>query len=273
LVPDRSRIAANGIAVSYRLEGPAGAPVIMLSNSFLTDYGMWDFQVPAFAAKYRVLRYDPRGHGDTQASLPPYSVDMLVADVIGLLDVLGIGQVHFLGLSMGGVVAQLLASRHPDRLLSLLLSDTACHLPPESSWNDRINLAMTKGTRAFVQPMTTRWLTPGYYERHPDAVAKLGAMIAKTSVDGAIGCAQALQKMNQSSILSGIRVPTLIVVGALDVGTPVSAAEFLRHEIVGSKLAIIEDAGHLPNIEQTETFNRIVLNFLANLSPSRRQLS
>ena len=251
--------------MSYRLEGPADAPVVMLSNSFLTDYGMWDFQVPAFAAKYRVLRYDPRGHGDTQASKPPYSMDLLVADVVGLLDALGIGQVHFLGLSMGGVIAQLLASRHPDRLLSLLLSDTACHLPPESAWNDRINLAMTKGTRAFIEPMTTRWLTPGYYERHPDVVAKLGAMIAKTSVDGAVGCAEALKKMNQSPILSGIKVPTLIVVGAGDVGTPVSAAEFLHREIKGSKLAIIAEAGHLPNIEQTEIFNRTVLDFLASL--------
>ncbi|HVA14660.1 MAG TPA: alpha/beta fold hydrolase [Stellaceae bacterium] len=264
-MPERSRIAANGIAVSYRLEGPAGAPVIMLSNSFLTDYGMWDFQVPAFTAKYRVLRYDPRGHGDTQASPPPYSVDLLVADVVGLLDALGIGRVHFLGLSMGGVVGQLMASRHPDRLLSLLLSDTACHLPPEAAWDDRIALATTKGTGAFVQPMTTRWLTPAYYERHPEIVAKLGAMIAKTSVDGAIGCAQALQKMNQSSILRGIEVPTLIIVGAHDVGTPVSAAKFLHREIEGSTLAIVDEAGHLSNIEQAETFNRIVLDFLARL--------
>ena len=264
-MPERSRISANGIDVSYRLDGPAGAPVVMLSNSFLTDYGMWDFQVHAFTAKYRVLRYDPRGHGDTQASAPPYAVDLLVADVVGLLDALGIGRVHFLGLSMGGVVGQRLASRHPERLMSLLLSDTACHLPPESAWDDRIALATSKGTGAFVQPMTTRWLTPAYYERRPEIVAKLGAMIAKTSVDGAIGCAQALKTMNQASILPGIKVPTLIVVGARDVGTPVSAAEFLHREIAGSTLAIIEEAGHLPNIEQAETFNRTVLDFLARL--------
>ena len=251
--------------MAYRLEGPADAPVIMLSNSFLTDYGMWDFQLPAFAAKYRVLRYDPRGHGDTQASPPPYTIDLLVADVVALLDALGIRRVHFLGLSMGGVIAQLLASRHPERLLSLLLSDTACHLPPATAWDDRIALATTKGTRAFVEPMTTRWLTPGYYEKHPEIVAKLGAMIAKTSVDGAVGCAEALKKMNLSSVLSGIEVPTLIVVGAGDVGTPVAAAEFLHREIKASKLTVIADAGHLPNIEQAATFNRTVLEFLASL--------
>ncbi len=190
---------------------------------------------------------------------------MLVADVIGLLDALGIARVHFLGLSMGGGVGQLLASRDPDRLLSLILSDTACHLPPESAWDDRIALATSEGTAAFVQPMTTRWLTPAYYERHAEIVAKLGAMIAKTSVDGAVGCAEALKKMNQSSILSGIKVPTLIVVGALDIGTPVPAAELLHREIEGSKLAIIAAAGHLPNIEQVDTFNRTVLDFLASL--------
>ncbi len=260
-----NRITVNGIEVSYRLDGPAGAPVIMLSNSFLTDHGMWDFQMPAFTAKYRVLRYDSRGHGDTQVSTPPYSVKLLAADAIGLLDALGITRVHFLGLSMGGVIGQLLASRHSDRLLSLILSDTASDLPPESAWDARIDLATTKGTGAFIQPMTERWLTPNYYERNPEIVAKLGTMIAKTSVDGAVGCAQALKKMNQRSILPGIKVPTLIVVGALDVGTPVSAAEFLHREIEGSKLAIIGEAGHLPNIEQTETFNRIVLDFLARL--------
>ena len=261
-----SRIAANGINVNYRLEGPAGAPVIMLSNSFLTDYGMWDFQIPAFTRRYRVLRYDARGHGETPASAGPYSMDLLVADVVALLDALDIRRVHFLGLSMGGMIAQLLASKHADRLFSLTLCDTACRLPPETIWDERINLALTKGTGAFVKPMTERWLTQAYRERHREIVDKLGAMIARTSVDGAVGCAHAIKKMDHSAILSGIAVPTLIVVGEQDFGTPVSAAEFLHREIKGSKLAIIKNAAHLPNIEQTETFDRTVLDFIASCS-------
>jgi 3-oxoadipate enol-lactonase len=263
-----SKIAANGIEMNYELAGPPGAPVVMLSNSFLTDFAMWDLQAPAFSKTYRVLRYDPRGHGNTQSSPPPYSIDLLVADAIGLLDALDIRRVHFLGLSMGGVVGQLLASRHSERLLSLLLSDTACYLPPESAWDDRIDLAMTKGTAAFVQPMTTRWLTAAYYERHPEIVSKLAAMIAKTSVDGAVGCAQALKKANLGSLLSGIKVPTLVIVGEKDIGTPVSAAQYLHQEIKGSKLVIIKDAAHLPNIEQSEAFNRTVLDFLSALRPT-----
>lgn len=258
-----SRIRANGIDMGYRLEGPAGAPVVMLSNSFLTDSGMWDLQVSAFAEKYRVLRYDARGHGDTAASPGPYSMELLVADAVALLDALGLDRVHFIGLSMGGMIAQRLAAQHPERVLSLGLSDTACHLPPESAWDERIRLALSDGAAAFVRPMTTRWLTPAYYQRHPEIVAKLAAMIEKTSVDGITGCAEAIKKMNQAAILPAITAPTLIVVGAQDVGTPVSAAEFLHRNIKGSKLVIIEESGHLPNIEQAERFNRTVLDFLA----------
>ena len=259
-----SRIAANGIEMSYRLEGAAGAPVVMFSNSFLTDYGMWDTQVPGFGARYRLLRYDARGHGDTQATDGPYSIDLLVEDAVALLDALAIERVHFVGLSMGGMIAQLVASKHPERLLSVTLSDTACRLPPASAWDERITLAQTKGTAAFMQPMTSRWLTPGYYATHPEIVAKLGTMIAKTSVAGAVGCAEAIKKMDLTAILPGIKVPTLIVVGEQDVGTPVAAAEVLHRAIPGSRLSIIANAGHLPNIEQTAAFDQLVLDFIAS---------
>lgn len=256
-------IAANGIEMSYRLEGPANAPVLMLSNSLLTDYGMWDFQVPALTQKYRLLRYDTRGHGGTQATSGPYTMELLTADVVALLDALKLQRVHFLGLSMGGMIAQRLAARHGDRLLSVSLCDTACRMPPESVWDDRIALAKAKGTSAFVQPMTERWLTAGYRERNPEVLKKMGTMIARTSVDGLVGCAHAIKKMDHLALLADIRVPTLIVVGEQDQGTPVAAAEVLHREIPHSKLVVVKQAAHLPNIEQTETFNRTVADFLA----------
>ncbi len=257
-----NRIKANGIDISYRLEGPAGAPVLMLSNSLLTDYGMWDPQVAAFTQKYQLLRYDTRGHGDTQATPGPYTIETLAADALGLLDALGIGKVHFLGLSMGGMIAQLLASRHGERLLSVSLCDTACRMPPASLWNERIDMARQKGTGAFVALMTERWLTQAYREAHPEVVEKIGAMISRTSVDGLVGCASAIRDMDQLAILSGITVPTLIVVGAEDPGTPVSAAEVLHREIAHSRLVVIEQAAHLTNFEQTLEFNRVVRGFL-----------
>ncbi len=258
-----SQIKANGIEMSYQLDGLADAPVLMLSNSLLTDYGMWDLQVPAFSAKHRLLRYDTRGHGGTEATKGPYTIELLAADAIALLDALRIDRVHFLGLSMGGMIAQLLAAKHPARLRSVSLCDTACHLPPESAWDDRIALALGKGTAAFVKPMTERWLTQPYRDSHPAQMERMGAMISRTAVDGLVGCAHAIKKMNQASILSAVKMPTLIVVGEQDVGTPVSAAEFLHREIQGSKLVVIKNAGHLPNIEQTDIFNRTVLEFLA----------
>jgi len=163
----------------------------MHAGTFLTDFGMWDAQVAGFGRHYRLLRYDARGHGDTQATQGAYSIGLLVEDAVALLDALAIERVHFVCLSMGGMIAQLLASKHPERLLSVSLCDTACRLPPESAWDERINLALTKGTAAFMQPMTRRWLTPGFYAQHPEIVAKLGAMIAKTSVSGAVGCVEA----------------------------------------------------------------------------------
>ncbi len=258
-----SQIKANGIEMSYQLDGPVDAPVLMLSNSLLTDYGMWDMQVPAFSVKYRLLRYDTRGHGGTEATKGPYTIELLAADAIALLDALRIDRVHFLGLSMGGMIAQLLAATHPARLRSVSLCDTACHLPPESGWDDRIALALSKGTSAFVKPMTERWLTQPYRDSHPAQMEKMGAMISRTAVDGLVGCAHAIKKMNQAAILPGIKMRTLIVVGEQDVGTPVSAAEFMHREIQGSKLVVIKNAGHLPNIEQTDIFNRTVLEFLA----------
>jgi 3-oxoadipate enol-lactonase len=255
-------IAANGIEMSYRLEGPAGAPVLMLSNSLLTDYRMWDFQVPAFTQKFRLLRYDTRGHGGTQATPAPYSMELLVADAVALLDALSLGRVHFLGLSMGGMIAQRLAAEHGERLLSVVLCDTACRMPPESVWDERIALARAKGTAAFVQPMTQRWLTQGYRESHPEVIDRLGAQIARTSVEGLAGCAHAIKKMDHLALLSGIQVPALVVVGEHDPGTPVAAAEVLHREIKGSRLEVIRNAAHLPNIEQTELFNQTVVGFL-----------
>lgn len=257
------RIAANGIAVAYRLDGPAAAPVLMLSNSFLTDAGMWDLQIPDFARRFRVLRYDSRGHGETEPTSPPYSIELLADDAIALLDALEIARVHFIGLSMGGMIGQVLAASHPERLFSVTLFDTACRLPPASVWDDRIALARRSGAAAFIKPMTERWLTQAYRARHSDIVEKIGAMIARTSLDGLIGCAEAIKKMDLSPILTRIKVPTQIIVGEQDFGTPVAAAELLHRAIAGSKLVIIDNAAHMPNIEQTETFDRCVLDFVA----------
>lgn len=256
-------ILANGIAMAYRLDGPTDAPVVMLSNSLLTDFGMWDRQIDALTARFRLLRYDTRGHGGTQATAGGYTMDLLADDAVALLDALRIDRTHFVGLSLGGMIAQRVASRRPERVRALVLCDTACHMPPESAWNDRIALAQSTGTAAFIGPMTERWLTAPFRERHPEVLAQLGTMIARTAVDGLVGCATAIRDMSQRDILAAISAPTLVIVGEHDVGTPVAAARVLEESIRGAELRIIANAAHLPNIEQTAAFNTAVVDFLA----------
>jgi len=255
-------ISANGIAINYRLEGPDDGPVVMLSNSLMSNFSMWDAQVPALARRYRVLRYDTRGHGATEASPPPYSIDLLVDDARALLDALNIGSVHFVGLSLGGMIGQLFAVRHPTLLKSLVLCDTSSHMPPEALWDDRIRTAENNGLDAMAPATIERWFTEPFRERNAAEIERIGRMIRKTDLAGYVGCCRAIQAMNQTAILSAITTPTLIVVGADDPATPVASSETIHRAIAGSELVILDDAAHLANIEQPEAFNRAVIAFL-----------
>ena len=257
-------ISANGITVNYRLEGPDDGPVVMLSNSLMSNLFMWDAQMPALARRYRVLRYDNRGHGATEGTPPPYSIDLLVDDARALLDALNIASVHFVGLSLGGMIGQLLAVRHPTLLKSLVLCDTSSHMPPEPLWEDRIRTAEDKGLEAMAPAAIERWFTAPFHERGAAEIDRIGRMIRTTGLAGYVGCCRAIQAMDQTAILSAITTPTLIVVGANDPATPVAASEIIHRAIAGSELVVLDDAAHLANIEQPEAFNRAVIAFLEN---------
>jgi 3-oxoadipate enol-lactonase len=210
-----------------------------------------------------MLRYDTRGHGGTDAPDIPYSIDMLAADAIGLLNVLRIEKVHFVGLSMGGFIAQLLAANYSTRIMSLALCDTACVMPPKSLWNDRIEQARTGGTEALADATLGRWFTAPYHESHPDEIGRVREMINVSNVTGYIRCAGAIRDMSQCDVLGKIKVPTVVVVGENDPACPVSSAQVLHQGIEGSDLLIIEQAAHLPNIQKCDEFNSILLEFLA----------
>lgn len=258
-----STITANGISINYRFDGPENGPIVMFSNSLISNYTMWDDQVEAITgAGYRMLRYDTRGHGGTDAPDIPYSITTFTADVIGLLDALGIERVHFVGLSMGGFIAQLLAAHHSDRLLSVALCDTACIMPPKQLWNDRIAEAQAGGTAALADATLGRWFTAPYHKSNPNEVGLVREMINSSNVTGYIGCARAIRDMSQCDVLAEIKLPTIIVVGESDPACPVASAEVLHNGIEGSKLAIIKDSAHLPNIQQRDEFNSIILSFL-----------
>ena len=257
-----SRIQANGIDTDFRLDGPEDGPVVMLGNSLMSNYTMWDDQMAALGAEFRVLRYDQRGHGGTETTPGPYTIALLAEDAYALIEALGIGSVHFVGLSMGGFTGQTLAVRHPEKVLSLTLCDTACVMPTESLWNDRIETARTKGIEALMPGTLERWFTPPFHETGKAQLEKVRAMILGTGVEGYVACAEAIRDMFLCDKLSEIAVPTLVLVGEMDPACPVSSAETLHAGIAGSELMVIPESAHLPNIEQTAAFNEALTGFL-----------
>ena len=254
-------IRANGTTLRVRVEGPSNAPVLLFSNSLATDLSMWDDQVAVFAKFYRVVRYDTRGHGKSEAATPPYSLSTLVEDVRSLLDALGIDAVHYCGLSLGGMIGQLFAARYPQRLLSLALCDSAAKLRREV-WEERIATAHKDGIGPLVEPSLGRWFTQPFRDKNPELIEGIRQMIHRTSVNGYIGSATAIMEMDNFPQLPRIATPTLIVVGGKDPATPPSDSELMHEKIAGSKMVVIEDAAHLPNIEQIDEFNNILGAFL-----------
>lgn len=255
-------INANGIDMCYQLDGPEDGPVLMLSNSLASNLSMWDPQVSSFTEKYRVLRYDQRGHGGTQATSPPYTFDLLLADAVALIRALGIAKVHFCGLSMGGMTGQLFGAKHPELLSSLILCDTASEMPNTAMWDERVGIARAQGMKALAPSTLERWFTESFREIAPSVMARVGAMIETTPVDGFAGCCNAIAAMNHTPLLKQIKTPTLVIVGEDDPSTTVEQAEAIHKEIAGSELHVLKYAAHLSNIEQAIDFNITVHDFL-----------
>jgi 3-oxoadipate enol-lactonase len=261
------RILANGIVTHYVLEGPVGAPVVTLSHSLAASLEMWEPQLPAMADRYRVLRYDTRGHGGSEVPPGPYTLEMLADDVLGLLEALGVERTHFVGLSMGGMIGQAVALKRPAVLASLVLADTASRMPPEAGplWDARIAMAESQGMAALAEGTIERWFTRPFIERAPEVVDRVRMLIRTTPPQGFAGCSQAIRALDYADRLRAIRTPTLIIVGQEDLGTPVAASELMHAAIAGSKLVVLPSAAHLSNVEQAEKFNHAVLGFLADV--------
>ena len=262
------KITANGISMNYTLDGPAGAPVVTLSHSLATDLSMWEPQMKALTARYRVLRYDTRGHGGTDAPGGAYSLSQLADDARALLDALGVTRTHWVGLSMGGMIGQTLALASPGPFLSLALCDTSSRIPAEAKplWQERIKTAETQGMEPLVEPTIGRWFTAPFREQHKDIVDTVRAMIRRTPPRGYAGCCHAISALDLTDRLSAIKLPTLVVVGEDDQGTPVAASQAIQSKIAGSQLEILKSAAHLSNMEQPEAFTRALMGFLNKLA-------
>ena len=257
----------NQTTLNYSLDGPEGRTVVMFSNSLASNLTMWDIQVPVLVeAGYRVLRYDSRGHGQSGAPEGPYTMEMLTADAVGLMDALGLEKVHFCGLSKGGMVGQMLGTQYAERLITLTLCDTAAHLGPKEIWEERMTAVREQGMASLVDAFIDRWFTKPGQKRMPDEIKKVRTMIAATPIEGFCGCCCAIRDMDQRESIRAISTPTLVMVGEHDPGTPVSAATYIHEQIASSQIKIIDDAAHFINVEQKSVFNEAFLQFLAENS-------
>jgi 3-oxoadipate enol-lactonase len=258
------KVTANGIAINYTLEGPANAPVVTMSHSLATDLSMWDPTVPALKDRFRVLRYETRGHGQTDAPKGAYTLDQLADDALGLLKALGIERTHWVGLSMGGMIGQTLALKAPHVFASLSLCDTSSRIPAEAkaTWQDRIRTAESQGMEPLVEPTLSRWFTEPFRQSRKDVVGKVAAMIRHTPPAGYAGCCHAISALDLTDRIHAIKMPTIAIVGEDDPGTPVAAHKVIHERIAGSRLEIIPKAAHLANMEQPEAFNKALTGFL-----------
>ena len=253
---------ANGIEIDYTVEGQ-GQWVVM-SHSLGCDQSMWDEQARLLKARYRVLRFDTRGHGGSDAPDGAYTLDMLSEDLLGLLDGLSAEAPHFIGLSMGGMIGMTFALKYPKRLRSLALCDTTSRIPAEAGpiWEGRIKIAAEQGMEPLVEPTLQRWFTEPFYKANKPMMTRVGQMIRNTTTSGYIGCCGAISKINLTDRLGAITCPVQVVVGEQDVGTPVAMSRAIHEAISGSELVVIASASHLSNLEQPAKFNESVAGFL-----------
>jgi 3-oxoadipate enol-lactonase len=249
-------------AINYEVEGPQSAPVLILSNSIATNLHVWDDQVPALSKQFRLVRYDRRGHGKSGAPKGPYTMEMLSRDSLAVADAVGAKKFNWCGLSLGGMVGQWLGANAPERLNRLVISNTNFFYAEKQPWDDRIKLVTEKGMEALATPMMERWFTPETRTRSPEKVARVRAMLTATSVDGFVGCCQAIRAMDFRETNKQNSVPTLVMVGAKDNATLPAYGEEMVKQMKNAKLATIPDAAHISNVEQPKIYADTVIRFL-----------
>jgi len=258
------RVKANGITFNCEVEGQDGAPWLVLSNSLACNLSMWDPQAAKLKSSLRILRYDQRGHGESEAPSGRYTFELLMADVMGLLDALSISRTHFAGLSMGGATALGLALRHPDRFDRIVICDSPCASTPATAqqWEERIAVAQQQGMEALVEPTVTRWFPPETVAANPPHLDRVRQMIRTTPVNGFVGCAAALASHDFRSQVAQATRPILFMVGEKD-GTTPAAMRQMHETLKGSTFVELPGAGHISNLDQPDACTRALREFLA----------
>jgi 3-oxoadipate enol-lactonase / 4-carboxymuconolactone decarboxylase len=262
----------SAVDVHFLAAGPADAPVVLMAGSLGSTLEMWDPQVAALSARFRVVRFDARGHGRSPAPPGPYVIDDLVDDAVALLDRLGVARAHVVGLSLGAMTAMRLAAREPNRVDRLVLLCTSAKFASPEPWAERARTVRSEGTAAITDAVVARWFTPELAAHSPALVQRMREMVASTSAEGYASCCDAIRAMDLRADLGSITAPVLAIAGADDPATPPEHLAAIVDAVPGARLLVLPQAAHLANVEQAVAVDAALLAHLdpAGTSPAER---
>lgn len=257
-------VVANGVRFNIEIEGAEGAPWLTFCNSLNTSLPLWDDQIPAFADRYRILRYDRRGHGKSATPPGPYSLEGFADDVVAIWDALGIARSHFVGLSIGGMTGQAMALNHAGRVNGLVLACTRAETDEtfRAFAHKQVSIVEADGPVALSEIMPARWFTPDVQRDRPEVIARAKDLTRATTRDGYIACARAMLPLNYLERLREVKLPTLLIAAAQDIGTPAAGMREMAGRMPHAEYVEIDPSGHLANMQQPAAFNGALAAFL-----------
>ena len=256
-------VERSGCRLGYDIGGNPDGPVLLFSNSLGTTHALWQPQLDALSSSFRIIRYDTRGHGESNATTGPYTIDSLGLDAVAILDAAGASRAHVCGLSLGGLTAMWLGVHRPERVHSLILSSTAARIGNTMMWEERIAQVRASGVASLADAAMARWFTAGFRSSHPDVVALYHRALADTPAEGYAGCCAAIRDADLRDQITAIDVPALVIAGHHDPVTPPADAEDIRSRIRGARVSLL-DAAHIANVERAEAFNDLVSGFITH---------
>ena len=262
-LPRREARAVAPVELSASMSGPAGAPVLVLGNSLGTTRELWDPQLDVLGRRFRLLRYEHRGHGGSPAPPGPYAISDLGADVLALLDVFEVATAYYAGVSLGGMVGMWLAANAPGRIQALALCCTSACLQPAQLWLDRAAAVRSDGLGSISKQVVGRWFTAAYETAHPGTVARFVTTLEQdVAPEGYAGCCDAIAAMDLRPLLGSVTAPTLVLAGAEDPATPPWHGAVIASAIPGARLRVIRGAAHLANVSAAAQFTVTLLAHL-----------
>ena len=259
------------VRLGASLDGPPAAPVLVLGNSLGTSSVLWEPQLRALSAHFRLLRYEHRGHGQIGGKFSPgppgpYTIGELGGDVLALLDHIGVDRALYCGVSLGGMIGMWLAATAPDRIAGLILCCTSAHLPPAQAWHQRAAVVRAHGPGSIAAQVVGRWFTPAFAAAEPSIVASFQSALAQMSAEGYAACCEAIAEMDQRPMLAQISAPTLVIAGADDPATPPWQAGVMASRIPRARLKVIRGAAHLANVSNAGEVSAALVQHLRGLT-------